>query len=881
MTFFPNIPPVQHIANADITATQAVRTTTSGHVIPATTSLRTLPFNGLALSSVTSGSLVGIHLVGPVDPNIFNLGAGVACAVGINSTGFPVRATSSTCVSAPNWIGSCDTNGTVTISPTRRGFFDPIDFGAIGDGLTDDLSAFQALHLVMPATLGVRVVVRGAFYLSDTWRVSKQIRLEAPEGQIDVAPGRSAIRFDGSTTSLDSNDAAFSIVDEIKLNSRILIHGTANGSALGRGIGNFWNSSNALRKNDCVIASSGNTSIFFRCTNTGNGNGIGSLGSEPTWNTTIGGTTSSGGLTFITESFPVVRANLTAYGLGRRVFADKDNRVYWECETAGTTAASPPIALAGGDSASGFCIGDTVTDGSVVWRSRIATGLLVAATFPRIKNAHVTNFTGPGLSFIGGEGQLDSPVIITDVNFWRCKDPFIEYCGVGIYSAGDNANGWEISGLSDINIGTLLPTPNVAAGAGYTNLGGHSIHDATLAGGAARDCYFQLSTGRAVLKTGLGRTSLKACVTELDPDGGKCVLKNGAVWLDGGNLGVHSSSNSAITYIDPNGDLGRGLRETDDTGSRTMKASVLARDGITAFPFSQSGDAAVGLGWRYNWAGVGTGWWGLAHGTQNGISALAISEVNSTEGPGLWADVHGHFSGITNRFWHGTDFAEAVSTQIRGGSWIVGDRWDVKSDGQIGSYTQVIVKTAGYRGAAWQATHAYQAAFATWGIFADQVEPTNHDPTFPTSGGRVFRCTVSGTSAGVEPNWASVPNTNDTIVDGTVTWKNIGTVAEYSRVSTVVGLNDIRSATTNTTLVLGTDHILSVGTLSGNIAVTLPASPTTGAEFIIKDSNGSALVYSITINGNGHNIDGLSTFVMSNSFQSVTVKYNGTTWMVL
>lgn len=879
MTYFTSNPPVQHIANADITATQVVRTTTSGRVVPATTSLQTLPFDGLALSSVSSGSSVSVQLVGPIDPNIFNLGGGVACAVGVNATGFPVRATNVTCVSSPNWIGHCDAAGTVTISSARRGFFDPIDFGAVGDGLTDDLSAFQALHLAIPTTKGANIVVRGAFYLSDTWRVSKQIRLKAPEGQIDVAPGRSAIRFDGASTSLDGNDAAFSVVDEIKLNSRILIHGTANGSALGRGIGNFWNSANALRKNDCVIASSGNTGIYFRCTNTGNGNGIGSLGSEPTWNTTIGGTTSSGGLTFITESFPTVRANLTLYTLGQRVFAVKDNRVYWECETAGTTAASPPAALLGGDLAAGFCIGGTVTDGSVVWRSRIATGILVASTFPCISNPHVTNFTGPGLSFVGGEGQLDGPLVVTDVNFFRCKDSFIEYCGVGIYAAGDNANGWNIEGFSGINLGTLLPTPNVASGAGFTNLGGHCIHDSTLGGGAIRDAYFQLSTGRSILKTGLGRTSIKACVNELDPTGGQSALMTGTVWIDGGNITPTTSSAAAIVSLDPNG-VGRGIAETDATGARTLVTRLTARDGFTVYSFSQSGDVSSLLGWRYNWAAIGTGWWGLSHGSQNGINAIGISEANAVEGPGLWADIHGHFSGTGNRFWHGADVAELTTTQVRGGSWIVGDRWNVKSDGQIGSYTQVVVKIAGYRGAPWQAIRAYSTAYAPWGIFADQVEPTNHDPTFPTSGGRVFQCTVSGISAGVEPNWASIPNTNDTIVDGTVTWKNVGTVAEYNKVSPIIALNDIRTTTISTSLTVA-DHILSIGTLAGNITVTLPASPTTGTEFIIKDSNGSALAFTITIAGNGHNIDGSANYVMSSSFQSVTVKYNGTVWMVL
>lgn len=183
MTFFPNTPPVSHVANADITATQVVRATTSGHVIPATTSLRTLPFDGLALSTVASGNSVSVHVVGPVDPNILTLGDGYACAVGTNASGIPVRATDSTCVSAPNWIGTCDNHGIVTVNPIRKDFFDVRDFGAIPDfdyfhpdSGTDNLAAFNAC---MAASRVLRtnpliaqaavIIAPGQYYLSDTW----------------------------------------------------------------------------------------------------------------------------------------------------------------------------------------------------------------------------------------------------------------------------------------------------------------------------------------------------------------------------------------------------------------------------------------------------------------------------------------------------------------------------------------------------------------------------------------------------------------------------------------------------------------------------------------------------------------------------------------
>lgn len=90
----------------------------------------------------------------------------------------------------------------------------------------------------------------------------------------------------------------------------------------------------------------------------------------------------------------------------------------------------------------------------------------------------------------------------------------------------------------------------------------------------------------------------------------------------------------------------------------------------------------------------------------------------------------------------------------------------------------------------------------------------------------------------------------------------------------------IINKTTNYTI-LSSDYVISVGTLSTPIALTLPSTPTAGDTFIIKDANGSAATHNITINGNGHNIDGSTTFVLSTNYENITVIYNSSTWMVV
>lgn len=189
MTFFAKN---QRIAGAAITFTQAVRTTTSGHATPATANLPSIPFDGIALSSASTNNTVYIEEQGSINPTIFNLGDGYACAVGTTVSGFPVRATDPTCVSAPNWVGYCDTHGTITVRPKREERFDPRDFGAVWDGVTDDLAAWNAMFTVAPRGATIWIPL-GTSYVSDNLLPDKAFIWQgsATNGAfIKLAPGK-------------------------------------------------------------------------------------------------------------------------------------------------------------------------------------------------------------------------------------------------------------------------------------------------------------------------------------------------------------------------------------------------------------------------------------------------------------------------------------------------------------------------------------------------------------------------------------------------------------------------------------------------------------------------------------------------------------------
>lgn len=110
-----------------------------------------------------------------------------------------------------------------------------------------------------------------------------------------------------------------------------------------------------------------------------------------------------------------------------------------------------------------------------------------------------------------------------------------------------------------------------------------------------------------------------------------------------------------------------------------------------------------------------------------------------------------------------------------------------------------------------------------------------------------------------------------TSVASTVSTKFITSVGRRVRVTTTT------AAVYNAT---ASDYLINVGTLAAPCTINLPASPTTGDTYIIKDANGSAGTNNITVSGNGVNIDGgfASIAIMTNYTQAMFV-YNGTTWI--
>jgi len=97
---------------------------------------------------------------------------------------------------------------------------------------------------------------------------------------------------------------------------------------------------------------------------------------------------------------------------------------------------------------------------------------------------------------------------------------------------------------------------------------------------------------------------------------------------------------------------------------------------------------------------------------------------------------------------------------------------------------------------------------------------------------------------------------------------------------TLVGQRNIRVVTGSWIAQLSDDVVITSG-LAAGMTLTLPASPSIGQQFSLKDGDGVANTKNHTMNGNGKNIDGGATAVIVNPFTSLTIAYNGTQWSII
>jgi hypothetical protein len=91
---------------------------------------------------------------------------------------------------------------------------------------------------------------------------------------------------------------------------------------------------------------------------------------------------------------------------------------------------------------------------------------------------------------------------------------------------------------------------------------------------------------------------------------------------------------------------------------------------------------------------------------------------------------------------------------------------------------------------------------------------------------------------------------------------------------------NVTQITANYTI-LPTDNIIAVGAITASITVYLPSSSSVGDTYLVKDTTGISNIHNIIISGNGNNIDGTSSYTMSNDYECLELTFTIYGWSII
>jgi hypothetical protein len=157
--------------------------------------------------------------------------------------------------------------------------------------------------------------------------------------------------------------------------------------------------------------------------------------------------------------------------------------------------------------------------------------------------------------------------------------------------------------------------------------------------------------------------------------------------------------------------------------------------------------------------------------------------------------------------------------------------------------------------------------------FSSATSVTLTDNAGTTS--KVVAC-YDGSSNEIIPQSVTITSANVT----TVTFSTAQSgycVVNSSGVSTGGGLVLATATKTATYTYTASDYLIIGNTTSGSFTVNLEATPTAGQIHVLKKS---VAANTLTLGGNGNNIDGAATLAVTTQYTSYTVQFDGTQWWI-
>ncbi len=671
------------------------------------------------------------------------------------------------------------------------GFYDARDYGAVGDGVTDDSAAVQnMINTVLPTKVGCTFVFDGAFYFANNIHLTRACNIvgsgagaaggsnNLPGTRFTFAAGKGLIG-DAQTNSIVTNGlSGYSRITDIAFFSDQLsaLQSRANSSpyVVGDIIGSPTNNDNryyfecigttgntagsppdfifcyvpyvgtvrpadgtAVVLNQLVHDISASSTVVFKVTTAG------VLGTgAPSWDTTIGNTTSDGGAVF------------TAIGATDRL----------------------------------------LVDGGVTWACKHHSAITMHQRM-YVEYCGFYNFTNYAVHI-----QAGSYTEQTDANGFLVFCCVSDRCGGGIATRGSDSQTGTVFMFSSDNAGFYWPLG--------ANTGGVGVWDGSELGSLMVMCKVAGSSGpgymlgwQDILGPGTaGQTSnplggtLVACYMEAD-----CmpILANGGS-AHGGNLG-HLPVGSLVTVGGPGtfGDNNIASLDTVSPKNSFFQLAVPGYDFVGVTGNTDNASAPYYKGTSYECSALGrAGWWSETLGQTN--VGLSFSGRSATEGRGWsWCNKGQFLGGVSGdsfigQYFHGYDLASLTDVNVRrgtggvatGGIYKIGDRFSLIGTGATGTYTGYIVSADGRRANVWVANEILDVG--------SLHEPTTNGYPIPAAGEMVFQvvaATGDQKSDSVEPGWGNPalnPGTalpwviGDQIVDHNVTWELVSFVPTYN-----------------------------------------------------------------------------------------------------